>query len=585
MPTTTANFVPDAVDATCWPELQPLFRSLIDRDVNSGTDLERWLEDRSDLDATCSEGAAGLYIAMTCNTDKPECADAYTAYVENVRPELTRIGFELDKKQAALSEQFGIGQASFRNGRYVVLTRDVKAEVELFRDENVPIQTQLDKLGQDYQAIVGKMSVEFDGKERTIPQMAVYYESTDRAQREQAWKHVADRRAQDIAQINTIFDKQIKLRDQLARNAGFDDYIGYTFVAKHRFDYTPDHCSAFHDACEQHVVPFLRDLEKERKQLLGVDPLRPWDLSVDVKGRAPLRPFVDGADLVSKTRAVFDAFSPDLGAMFRELGDNGVVSSRHLESLLDLDSRKGKGPGGYQYMQDRSGRPFIFMNAAGTQKDVHTMVHEAGHAFHSQFCRDEPLVAYRHAPIEFCEVASMSMELLTMPYWKGDGRYFTDATDDQRAKRQQIEGAVSVLPWIATIDAFQHWIYAHPNHTPQERSAYWLTLHSRFGSSADWSGFEHLHETNWQRQSHLFNVPFYYIEYGIAQLGALGLWIKSLEEGERFALDAYARAMRLGGSRPLPDLFEAAGLPFDFGPEIVGRLVDRVRKELKSLPA
>jgi len=351
-----------------------------------------------------------------------------------------------------------------------------------------------------------------------------------------------------------------------------------------RFDYGPEDCFAFHEAVEKAVVPFNERRLAERRRDLGVATLRPWDIAVDAKGRTPLKPFEGGKQLVDKALAAFGKLDPRLADMLAELGDGTECRGSRDGACFDLDSRKGKAPGGYQYMRDRIRVPFIFMNAAGLHRDVETMVHEAGHAFHSQLCRSEPLVGYRHAPIEFCEVASMSMELLTMAHWGGAGGYYPTEADRVRAARKQLEGSVGLLAWIATIDAFQHWIYTNPTHTRDERVAFWLGLEERFGAGLDWSGLDDEHKWMWQRQPHLWGHPFYYIEYGIAQLGSLQLWLKSLEEGEAAAIDAYIRAMRLGGSRPLPELFAAAGLEFDFGEATVSRLVERVEAELAKLP-
>lgn len=574
----TSDFVPADLDASRWENVEPLFAELRDRPVESAEDFEAWLLDRSELDAALSEAGAIRYIDMTCDTASASKKQAYMDFVEGVLPKVKPAGFALDKKQAALADRFDLGE------RYRVINRDTVAAVEIFRDENVPIQTELTRLDTEYDTICGAMTVEFDGQERTLPQMGKYQEASDRGVREAAWRAVSERRAQDADRISAIFDEMVALRDRMARNAGFKDFVGYSFKAKGRFDYTPEHCFAFHEGIEKHLMPFVAKLDAQRRGALGVGALRPWDLAVDPKGRPALRPFEGGADLVAKTRRVFDRLSPELGAMFASLGDGTNDRGAEGGASLDLDSRKGKAPGGYQYMRDRSRKAFIFMNAAGLHRDVETMVHEAGHAFHSMYCVDEPLAHYRHAPIEFCEVASMSMELLTMPFWD---EYYPDAEDADRARRRQLEGSLGLLPWIATIDAFQHWIYTHPKHTREERAAAWLALEERFGHQGhrvDWSGIEAHRPLIWQRQSHLFGSPFYYVEYGIAQLGALGLWLKSLEEGPASALKAYRRAMSLGGSRPLPDLFAAADLPFDFGPDTVGRLVERAEKELDKLP-
>ncbi|MEM1330536.1 MAG: M3 family oligoendopeptidase [Planctomycetota bacterium] len=570
------GFVPADFDGADLSQVEPLAKELLTRDVTDRDAFDRWLEDRSELDAACSESAANLYIAMTCHTEDEAKQGAYGAYVENVAPKLKQLAFELDKQQDRLARMHAEGDA-----RLAVLTRDTSAEVELFREENIPVQTELEKLSQTYDQVIGRMTVEFDGEERTLPQMGRYLEEDDRSVREHAWRATAERRLQDRETIDGLFDEMIAKRQKLAENAGEKDFVGYAFRMRRRFDYGPAECARFHDAVSEKIVPFLRRLDASRKEQLGVDALRPWDLSVDPKGRSPLRPFANGADLVAKSRRVFDRLDPELAEMFRELGEGDKAQGAEGGACLDLDSRKGKAPGGYQYNRDRSRVPFIFMNAAGLHRDVETMVHEAGHAFHSMLCRPEPLVHYRESPIEFAEVASMTMELLTMPYW---GEYYDDPADADRARRKQIEGSVSILPWIATIDAYQHWLYTNATHTREERTAAWLGLDERFGHAVDWSGVEATRESQWQRQGHLFGAPFYYIEYGIAQLGALGLWIKALEDGPDSALEAYKRALSLGGSRPLPELFNAAGLPFDFGPERVGALLERVESELAKLP-
>jgi oligoendopeptidase F len=580
----TSDYVPADLDATQWPALERLFTGLLERPVANKEQMERWLLDRSELEAACSEAEANLYIAMTCHTEDKAAQAAYTRFVETIPPKIKPLAFVLDRRQVELSARVGLeAGADAGSGRYMVLLRGTRADVELYREENVPIQTELTLLGQKYDQIAGAMTVQFEGREQTLPQMGRYQESTERGQREAAWRAVATRRLRDREAIDGIYDQMIGLRDTMGRNAGFSDFVGYAFKSKHRFDYGVEQCLAFHKACEQAVTPLVRRLDEQRARRLGVQPLRPWDLSVDEKGRPPLKPFDGGAELMRKSVRTFEVLDPRLAAMLSTLGDGTSSRGAAGGACLDLDTRKGKAPGGYQYMRDRIRKPFIFMNAAGLQRDVETMVHEAGHAFHSMLCEREPLLAYRHAPMEFCEVASMSMELLTMPHW-GQGGFYEKSEDLARAQRQQLEHSFMLLPWIATIDAFQLWIYTHPRHTRDQRSAHWLELDDRFGRGVSWEGLEEIRACTWQRQSHLFGVPFYYIEYGIAQLGALQLWLHALEKGERSAIDAYTRALSLGGSRPLPELFAAAGLKFDFGPETVKRLVDRVEKELQKLP-
>ena len=559
------HFVPADLDGRRWENLQPLYEALLDRDLQCSGCLEEFLLDRSELDAAAREAQANLYIAMTCHTEDEQAKRAYLDFVEEVEPELKKAGFALDKKIAGCPQA-----ADLDPKRYGVMLRDIAADVEIFREENVALQMEDTKLGQRYAETCGAMTVTWDGQERSLPQMSRYQEETDRAVREATWRLVAERRHADHEKLSGIFDEMIGLRHRMARNARFENYRDYMFTAKHRFDYAPADCEAFHRAAEEVCVPVFRALNRERGEALGVGELRPWDLAVDIKGRAPLRPFETVDELVERTSKLYHRMSPALGEMFDRLRGGG---------RLDLDARMGKAPGGYQESRDRSRTPFIFMNASGVQRDLETMIHEAGHAFHSMLSRPEPLLHYRHAPIEFAEVASMSMELLAHRYL---GEFYDDASA-ARAKRRHLEEISRLLPWIATIDAFQHWLYTHPNHDREERRAYWLELDERFGAAVSWAGLEAYRATTWQRQLHLFEVPFYYIEYGIAQLGALQLWLRSRED-EQDAIARYTKALALGGSRPLPELFAAAGLTFEFDVETVRRLMDAVQEELQRLP-
>ncbi len=574
-------FVPDTLDATDFAQIEPLLTALLQREITSSADLEQWLVDRSDLESAISEAQANLYITMTRHTDDEDAQRAYLSYIEHVAPRLKPLSFELDKRLVALSERYPLDPQ-----RYEVILRDTRAGVDLFREENIPIQTELSRLEQRFEQIAGAQTVRFEGRERTLPEMATYQERPDRSLRERAWRAVAERRLEDGEALDALYDEMVRLRDEMARNADCPSFIEYAFKGKLRFDYTPADCVRFHASIERVVVPFNDRLARRRQEQLGVDRLRPWDLSVDPLGRGPLRPFEGGRELYERTLGMFRDLDPRLGDLFGTLGEGLDDNGTAVGTCLDLDTRPGKAPGGYQYMRDRSRRPFIFMNAAGLHADVETMIHEGGHAFHSLRCADEPLLHYRHAPIEFCEVASMAMELLSMSHWDA---FYAHEGDLARAKRKQIEGAVSILPWIATIDAFQHWVYANPSHTREQRARAWLDLEERFGyagrARVDFDGIDpRIRETAWHKQGHIFGVPFYYIEYAIAQLGALQLWALSLEKGLESAIDRYLSALSLGGSRPLPELFEAAGIRFDFSEDLLASLVDRAEHELAKLP-
>jgi oligoendopeptidase F len=565
-PAAAKPFLPAGLNAADWTQLEPLYQSLISREIKCEKCLEKLILNRSDLDAAANEAEANLYIAMTCHTDDAAAKQAFLNFVERVDPNLKRVGFELDKKIAESPHAAKLDQE-----RYGVLLRSVRQEVKLFRAENVPLQTEATKLDQQYSEISGAMTVQFEGQERTLPQMGRYLEETDRAKREAAWRAVAERRLQDAAKIDAIYDQLIALRHRMALNAGFENFRDFQHQRMHRFDYTPADCARFHEAIEKHCVPLARELNRARAKELGLKTLRPWDLKVDVKGRAPLKPFADANDLIAKTSRTYRAMDAGFARMFDTMLGGGC---------LDLESRKGKAPGGYQYQRQASRTPFIFMNAVGLLNDLTTMVHEAGHAFHSLLCKDDPILLYRGSPMEFAEVASMSQELLTLPYLK---EFFNDA-DAARAKRDQLENRViTILPWVAQIDAFQHWVYLNPTKDAKAREAKWLELDERFGGLVDWSGLEKSHATMWHRQLHLFGIPFYYIEYGIAQLGALQVWLASLTD-EKKAIADYKKGLALGGSKPLPKLFEAAGIKFDFSPAMVEKLMHALGAELKHLP-
>ncbi|MEE2747018.1 MAG: M3 family oligoendopeptidase [Candidatus Thermoplasmatota archaeon] len=555
----------EGLDATKWSEIEPHYQDFLNREIDSAASLEDWLLELGRFDAYVGETGSMLYVKMTCDTENEEIKQAYLDFVDNIQPELAKMGDLLNRKLAECPYAESLNQEE-----YNVLLRDTRMDLALFREENIPLGTELTKLGVRHKEISAAMTVEFDGEERTMQQMGKYLQVNERETREAAYRSVGKRRFEDADEMDEIYDKMIALRHQVAQNAGYQNYRDYIFDAKHRFDYSPADCEAFHDAVEAICVPLMRDIDEERRKNLGLETLRMWDMGHDVHGREPLKPFNKVEEMVAGTSRMFHRLSPELGTFFDSLRDG---------TSLDLDSRKGKAPGGYQLQRDHSRKPFIFMNATGLQRDLETMVHEAGHAFHSIYADDLPLVDYRSAPLEFCEVAAMSMEMLTYDFLDE----FYTKEDANRAVREHLEGVVSILAWIATIDAFQHWVYTNPEHTKNERHTKWLELGDRFGSILDWSDFEEWRKVGWQKQIHLFSYPFYYIEYGIAQLGALQMWLQYRENPDE-ALSNYANAMRLGGSRPLPNLFSAGGMNFDFGRTTVQGLIDAVREELSTLP-
>lgn len=546
--------------------IQEVYGALLEREIADLESLESWCRDWSEVDSTIAEEGARRFVQHTCYTDDAEVTEKYMEWIEKIQPILKKISFDMDRKFIAspavdqLPEQeFGMWVKSVRNG------------VELFRDENIPLQTEETKLDASYDETIGAMSIEFDGETRTLPYMGRILEETDRDRREQAFRATWDRVLADEDKIQGIFDRQVELRHQMALNAGFDDYRALRFRQLERFDYEPKDCLEFHDSIESVILPLVKERLQKRKEMLGVDSLRPWDTAVDPQGRAPLRPLEGGVNLVEGCRQIFTKVHPDLDQMFRILIDG---------DLLDLDSRSGKAPGGYQCTYHEIRKPFIFMNSAGKQGDVETLLHEGGHAFHFIESRDLELIANRGAPIEFCEVASMAMELLGNPYLDV---FYDDEAQITRARIEHLEGIISLFIWVAMIDSFQHWIYTNPGHSRDERKASWLAIMDRFNTGVmDWSGIEEIRAHRWLRQSHLFGVPFYYVEYAMAQLGALQVWRNHRQDPDN-AIRLYREGLSLGNTRSLPELYEAAGVRFDFSRNILEELMMMVREEIDTL--
>jgi oligoendopeptidase F len=559
-------FVPEKIDLGDWPQIAPLFDLLEARAPRCRTvaQFQHWLLDGGELSAALDEEASLRNIAMTCHTESAEAEKAYLHFVEQIEPRLKPRQFEL----ARIYLQHPLC-ARLPRKRYFVFHRNARLLVELYRPENVSLETEEARLSQQYQKLSGSLTVQFRGQETTLAQMGRHLEEPDRPLRQEAWELVARRRLQEAENFDNIFEQLLKLREQIAANAGFPNYLQYSFRSRGRFDYTPEDCRKFHDAVEKEVMPLVRQLHADRRRHLGLASLRPWDLAVDPLNRPSLRPFEQVADMVSRTQNIFDRLDSKLAADFQLM--------RRLR-LLDLDNRKGKAPGGYQSTLAESRLPFIFMNAVGMDRDVETMLHEAGHAFHALAARQEELHAYRSAPIEFCEVASMGMELLGNEFIEA----FYQEAEARRARCDHLEGIVTIFPWIVTVDAFQHWIYSHPGHSRAERRQAWLALMDRFGGETDWTGYEEARANLWHRQLHIFLYPFYYVEYGIAQLGALQVWANSRKNKAR-ALAQYHRALALGGSRPLPELFAAAGCRFNFSRRTIKPLVRLVRSQLAKL--
>lgn len=559
------HFLPMDFTITDWDALEPYFKELSERKIDSKEYLEQWLKDVSEVEAVVSEDACWRQIRMTCDTENKDFESAFNFFYTQIQPKIQPYADLLNRK--LIESPF---TSELDQKKYFTYLRSVKKNIELFREANIPLQSELSVLQQQYGAISGKMTVEIDGREYTMQQATRFLEQPDRSVREKVYYKIAERRLKDKEQLNDLFTKLLSLRQRVAINAGFANYRDYKFVEMGRFDYTPADCYLFHESVRKEVLPLVNEIYAHKKKKLLLDDLRPWDLDAEPEGIQPLKPFVSGEELLEKTIACFEKLEPFFAGCLKKMNE-----LKHL----DLTSRKGKAPGGYNMPLSESGAPFIFMNASGQMSDVTTMVHEGGHAVHSFLAHHLELTSFKEYPTEMAEVASMAMELFSMDYWDV---FFDNEEELRRAKRHQLERVITIFPWIATIDKFQHWLYENPGHSTEERTASWVRIQNEFSSEVvDFTGLDRFRQISWQRQLHLFEVPFYYIEYGIAQLGAIGMW-KQFRENKANALGNYTQALNLGGTKTLPDLYAAAGLSFDFSPERINDLITFVRNELNK---
>lgn len=559
------RFVPANFVITDWESLEPYFKALLEKEIKDVDALEEWLQNMSELEAVVSEDACWRQIKMTCDTENKTLEEAFTYFMTAIQPQLQPYADLLNRKLIDCPFTKELDPAL-----YYTYLRSVKKSIDLFREANIPIQSELAVMQQQYGAIAGKMTVTVNEKEYTLQQAGKFLESHDRNLREEVYRKIQERRLQDKDSLHNLYSELIQRRHQIASNAGYSNYRDYKFVEMGRFDYTPADCSQFHEAVKLHVLPLIDTIYKKKKKKLELDILRPWDTEAEPEGIQPLKPFNNGQDLLQKSVACFAQLHPFFADCLQKMDE-----LKHF----DLESRKGKAPGGYNCPLAESGAPFIFMNAAGQMSDVTTMVHEGGHAIHSFLSHHLPLTGFKEYPTEMAEVASMAMELFSMNHWQS---FFDNEEELKRAKEHQLERTITIFPWIAIIDKFQHWIYTNPTHTIEERTSTWMEILNEFSTEVvDFTGLEMYRKTGWQRQLHLFEVPFYYIEYGIAQLGAIGMWKQYMQNPQQ-AIENYIKALSLGGTKTLPELYAVAGLSFDLSPAYIKTLMEFTAKQLNN---
>ena len=561
------TYISTELNITSFKEILPYLEELSTREINSKEAFLTWLSDKSELEAVLEEDQAWRYIKMSIDTKNKAHADSYNFFVTEIQPKLAPFDDLLNKK---------LSESSFKKNleneeAYKIYFRAIDVQLRLFKEENIALEAELSEEAQKYGAIAAAQTIQHDGKSLTMQQAAQFLKDQDQELRKAIFVSMAERRNLDQESLDELYTSLILKRHQLALNAGFENYSTYKFSELGRFDYTKKDCLDFHEAIKTLIVPIVKQIQKKKLDLFKKEKFKPWDLEVDPLGKAALSPFKSGKEMLDGTVAVFDKIDPYFGSCLRTMEAMGH---------LDLESKAGKAPGGYNYPLYEIGVPFIFMNAVGAQRDLVTMVHEGGHAVHSFLSRDLKLTSFKNVPSEVAELASMSMELLSMKYWD---TFYSNTEELNRAKREQLEGILKILPWIAQIDAFQHWVYENIEHSKDERKAYWLQLSSDYGTGlTDWTGYEDQVAYSWQRQLHLFEVPFYYIEYGIAQLGALGIW-KNSKSNFQETITNYKEALSLGYTTSIPNIYAKANIKFDFSSHYLKELVDFVQEELGKI--
>jgi oligoendopeptidase F len=537
---------------------------LLKEDISGIEGLEKFIDKYSELSAIVEEAMGWKYIKMTRFADQEEYSKDFNEFYGTIVAEFNKQSFDINKKIYNSAYYKELPQDRYGNYKLIL-----KNDIEIFEEKNIPLQIKESEFSNQYGEIISKIIIDFQGKDYTFSQMNKFLKDNDRDIRESAWKKIYSAIGERKSQLNGLFDELLKLRVEMAENKNFDNYRDYMHKAKGRFSYTPEDLYKFHDSVVKVVVPFLRELNGEKSKHMGLKSFRPWDKDASEDGRI-LNPFEDIGEFLEKAISALSDVKMEFGDKLRYMKE---------KEFLDLENRKGKAPGGYNYPLSESGAAFIFMNAVGVHRDVVTLMHEAGHALHSFATKDERLMAYQDSPSEVAELASMSMEFISMDKWN---RFYEDANDLKKAKRDQIIGALETFPWVMIVDAFQHWIYLNPEHSMEERDSKCRELMDRFNTGVDWDDLEYEKAIVWMKQLHIFEVPFYYIEYAISQLGAIGVY-KNYKEDPETTLKKYEEFLALGYSKSIEEIYTTAGIKFDFSEKYIRELTEFLKNELEKL--
>lgn len=566
MPLKAFRLLPVNFQIQTYEDIKPVFETLENRVISSEVEFRNFILDFDEIRSYLQEDFAWRYIRMTCDTSDEKSAAEYSAYLKDIFPGCeTAENIILKKiKNSPWFEQLN-GQG------YDIYKRNLANRIDLFREENLTLIARNSELGQEYDTLIGAQEIELEGKKYTAQQALKELEKPDRARRSFVWFKVNDRRTEDADKIHSLLDDLLENRIKIAQNAGFESFTGYRFRELERFDYSEKDCLAFHNAVETSILPVATRIWNWRKKQLNLQELKPWDLSVDPLGKELSAPFSNEKDLVEKTILTFTSIRPELGEM---------ISNMYAKGYMDLESRPGKAPGGYNYPLMVSGIPFIFMNAAGRQDDVITMIHEGGHAVHSFLTNNLEISDFKSTTAEVAEIASMAMEQMAL--FNGQA-FYPDPEMHRMARLSHLCNCITILPWIATVDAYQFWLYSNPGHSREEREQEWTKTYTRFhGNSIDWVGQEKYLALFWQKQPHIFDVPFYYIEYGFAQLGALAIF-RNYRKNPQTGVEGYLEALKMGYTDTIPSIYNKAGIEFDFSGAYMDEIASFVLAELELL--
>lgn len=561
------KFLPENLEIKDWKSIKSFYEELKNRSINSKEDLYTWLEDRDELESVVSEDLAWRYIRMNCNTADEKASKSFELFINEIQQEIIPQTNILNKK---FIESKFVSELLYLEG-LPVYCKTIQRNIELYHEKNIPIITEINNLQQEYGKITSSMSVNINGEEMTLQKAAKLLEDSNRAIRKEAYEKITKRRLQNKSELNELLNKLIALRNSMAINSGYQNFRDYMHDELCRFDFSVQDCLYFHESVSKSMKAVLNNFVEEKKKNLKLEEIFPFDLDAETVGEQPLKPFTNSDEMVERTINVFNNLNP----FFAE-----CISVMNKNHFLDLDSRKNKAPGGFNYPLMESGIPFIYMNSVNSHKDMVTMVHEGGHAIHSFLCNALKFSFLKSTPSEVAELASMGMEMLSMEFWN---EFYPNHEDLKKAKKDQLEKALETLAWVAAIDKFQHWLYTSSNHTIEERENKWKEIFSEF--SSDWvsyNGYEDALKNMWQKQLHIYEVPFYYIEYGFAQLGALALW-KNYKENPNATVSNYINALKLGYTKSVPEIYKTAGIEFNFSKEYINSIIEFIQIELKKL--